>query len=139
MEFSRPEYWSEYSLLQGIFPTQGSNPGLPHGKWILYQLSHKGSPDIYILGTKSGSSALQADSLPSESQGKPHIMKGIWKKKIIESTCCKSEANTTLQVNSTSLRNKFTFKKINHHNHQFWLTLEIENAMVWRADQQTGL
>ena len=29
------------SLLQGIFPTQGSNPGLPHYRWILYQLSHK--------------------------------------------------------------------------------------------------
>ena len=34
------------SLLQGIFPTQGSNPGLPHCWWILYQLSHKGSPRI---------------------------------------------------------------------------------------------
>ena len=32
------------SLLQGIFPTQGSNPGLPHCRRILYQLSHKGSP-----------------------------------------------------------------------------------------------
>ena len=32
------------SLLQGIFPTQGSNPGLLHCRWILYQLSHKGSP-----------------------------------------------------------------------------------------------
>ena len=31
-------------LLQGIFPTQGLNPGLPHCRWILYQLSHKGSP-----------------------------------------------------------------------------------------------
>ena len=30
------------SLLQGIFPTQGSNPGLPHCRRILYQLSHKG-------------------------------------------------------------------------------------------------
>ena len=30
------------SLLQGIFPTQGSNPGLPHCRQILYQLSHKG-------------------------------------------------------------------------------------------------
>ena len=30
-------------LLQGIFPTQGSNPGLPHCRWILYQLSQKGS------------------------------------------------------------------------------------------------
>ena len=34
-------------LLQGIFPTQGWNPGLLHCRWILYQLSHKGSP-IYI-------------------------------------------------------------------------------------------
>ena len=32
------------SLLQGIFPTQGSNPGLPHCRRILYHLSHKGSP-----------------------------------------------------------------------------------------------
>ena len=32
------------SLFQGIFPTQGSNPGLPHCRQILYQLSHKGSP-----------------------------------------------------------------------------------------------
>ena len=31
-------------LLQGIFPTQGSNPGLLHCRWILYQLNHKGSP-----------------------------------------------------------------------------------------------
>ena len=34
-------------LLQGIFPTQGSNPGLPHCTWILYQLSHKGSSRIW--------------------------------------------------------------------------------------------
>ena len=34
------------SLLQGIFPTQGSNPGLPHYRWILYCLSHQGSPRI---------------------------------------------------------------------------------------------
>ena len=32
------------SLLQGIFPTQGSNLGLLHCRWILYQLSHQGSP-----------------------------------------------------------------------------------------------
>ena len=35
-----------HSLLQGIFPTQGLNPGLPHCRRILYQLSHKGSPRI---------------------------------------------------------------------------------------------
>jgi len=31
------------SLLQGIFPTQESNWGLLHGRWILYQLSYQGS------------------------------------------------------------------------------------------------
>ena len=34
------------SLLQGIFQTQGWNPGLPHCRRILYQLSHKGTPRI---------------------------------------------------------------------------------------------
>ena len=47
MELSRPEHWSGIiSLLQGIFLTQGSNPGLPHCRQILYQLSRKGSPRI---------------------------------------------------------------------------------------------
>ena len=32
-----------HALLQGIFPTQGSNPGLPHCRRILYQLSSQGS------------------------------------------------------------------------------------------------
>ena len=62
------------SLLQGIFPTQGSNPGLLHCRQILYQLSHKGSPRIlewvaYPFSSGSlpdpvielGSPALQAD------------------------------------------------------------------------------
>ena len=31
-------------LLQGIFPTQGSNPGLPHDRQILYHLNHRGGP-----------------------------------------------------------------------------------------------
>ena len=34
------------SLLQGIFPILGLNPGLPRCRWILYQLSHRGSPGI---------------------------------------------------------------------------------------------
>ena len=32
------------SFLQGIFPTQGLNPGFPHCRQILYQLSHQGNP-----------------------------------------------------------------------------------------------
>ena len=77
MEFSRLEYWSP-SLFQGIFPTQGWNPGLPYCRRILYQLSHKGSSrilewvaypfsaDLPDPGIELGSPALQVDSLPTE-------------------------------------------------------------------------
>ena len=46
------------SLLQGIFPTQESNPGLPHCRRILHQLSHKGRPRIlewvaYLFSSRS--------------------------------------------------------------------------------------
>ena len=34
------------ALLQGIFPTQGSNPGLLHCRRILYCLSQRGSPRL---------------------------------------------------------------------------------------------
>ena len=48
--FSQKWKWKLLSrvwlFLQGIFPTQGSNPGLLHCRWILYQLSHKGSSRI---------------------------------------------------------------------------------------------
>ena len=38
-----------HALFQGIFPTQGSNPGLPHCRWILCRLSHQGSPNTNFL------------------------------------------------------------------------------------------
>ena len=45
---------SSHSLLQGIFPTQGSNPDLPHCRWILYQLNYQGSPqNSYSKSKKS--------------------------------------------------------------------------------------
>ena len=70
------------SLLQGIFPTQGSNPGLLHCRQTLYQLSHQGSPRILELVAYSFSSGSSwrrnrtgfsciADSLPAELLGKP--------------------------------------------------------------------
>ena len=84
MEFSRPEYWSgQLSLLQGIFPTQGSNPGSQHCRQILSQLNHKGSPrilewvafsspgDLPNPGIEPRSPTLQVDSLPAEPPGKP--------------------------------------------------------------------
>ena len=75
-----------HALLQGIFPTQGSNPGLLHGRQILYQLSYQGSSkkywsglpcpppgDLPNPGTEPRSPSLQVDSLPAEPQGKPEL------------------------------------------------------------------
>ena len=75
------------SLLQGIFPTQGSDPGLPHCRWILYQLSHKGSPrilewDLPDPGIELGSPTLQADPLPTELSRKP-----LWQKVKVSQLC----------------------------------------------------
>ena len=41
-----------HAFIQGIFPTQGSNPGLPHCTWVLYHLSHQGS-HVLLGGLKS--------------------------------------------------------------------------------------
>ena len=68
------------SLLQGIFPTQGSNPGFLHCRGILHQLSHQGSPkilewvaypspvDLPAPEIEPRSPVLQVDSLPAELQ-----------------------------------------------------------------------
>ena len=76
-----------HALLQGIFPTQGSNPGLPYCRQILYRLSHQGNPRIlewvaypFSRGSpnprtkplSSASPGLQANSLLLKSSGKPY-------------------------------------------------------------------
>ena len=51
MEFSRPEYWSgELFPPPGNLPNPGIEPGLPHCRQILYQLSHRGKPTESIKG-----------------------------------------------------------------------------------------
>ena len=76
-----------HAFLQGIFPSQGSNPGLLHCRQILYCLNHQGSPRKleWVVspfsrgssrpGIEPGSPALQADSLPAEPliKGSPFI------------------------------------------------------------------
>ena len=70
--------------LQGIFSTQGLNPGLLHCRQILYCLSHQRSPRIlgwvaypFSRGSSWPSNCtricFQADSLPSEPLGKPFL------------------------------------------------------------------
>ena len=50
------------SLLQGIFPTQESNQGLLHCRWILYQLGYQESP----LGSITLNKIKGANGIPPE-------------------------------------------------------------------------
>ena len=71
------------AVLQGIFPTQGLNAGLPHFWWILYHLSHQGSPrilewvaNLFPRGSSwprnwTRVSCIAVNSLPAELPGKP--------------------------------------------------------------------
>ena len=58
-------------FLQGIFPTQGSNPGLPHYRQTLYCLSHQGSPQGYpnsSVGRESACNAGDPSSVPESGR-----------------------------------------------------------------------
>ena len=65
-----------HSLLQGIFPTQGSNPGLRHSKWILYCLSHLGSPTGQLNQQELISVVLEAGGLRSEARSRENPLSG---------------------------------------------------------------
>ena len=58
-----------HALLQEIFPTQGSNPGRPHGRQTLYHLSHQGSPSSIVPSSNfsKGSSLHPLDSLSPQA------------------------------------------------------------------------
>ena len=58
---------SSCSLLQGIFPTEGSNPGLPHSQNILNHLSHQGSPDKYLTKLVPKTHTVLSHSVMSDS------------------------------------------------------------------------
>ena len=47
-----------HALFQGLFLTQGSNPGLLHCKRILYHISHQGSPKMEVLGIEPKASCM---------------------------------------------------------------------------------
>ena len=73
--FARILEWVAFPFSRGIFPTQGSNPGLLHCRWIFYQLSHKGSPRILEWGAYRFSSR---SSQPGNRTGVSCIAAGFF-------------------------------------------------------------
>ena len=72
------------ALLQGIFPTQESNLSLPHCRQILYQLSHKGSPDKSRQHIKKQRHHFVGKGLYGQTMIFPIVMYGCdsWTKKL---------------------------------------------------------
>ena len=64
-------------LLQGLFPTQGSNPGLPHCRQTLYHLSHQGSP----VERNGGSQKPEFSATLGTWQNKERIMVFLYKQR----------------------------------------------------------
>ena len=94
-----------HSLLHGIFPTQGLNPGLPRCRRILYQLSHQGSPTVWL---REFCSVLHGSLEETEAWGRMDPCMCV-----AESLCCPPETITTLFVNwlYPSTRGKKVYKR----------------------------
>ena len=65
-----------HALLQAIFPTQGSNPGLPHCRQTLYPLSHQGSHHGISVFIKGVSQVALVVKNPSANAGDGGLVSG---------------------------------------------------------------
>ena len=106
-----------HTLLQGIFPTQGLNPGLLHCGQLLHRLSHQGSMRIlewvaypFSRGSsqprnQTGVSCTTGTSLPAELPRKP----GSWTTRLQNcetiNFCCLSHQFVILSITLVSLTN----------------------------------
>ena len=82
------EYRSGYHfLLQGIFPTQGSNLGLPHCRQILYHLSHQGSHSL-IPKINVGSGIRHTVDTRLHLMNCPRIWMTVGKDRVVRKELC---------------------------------------------------
>ena len=99
------------SLLQGIFPTQASNPGLQHCRWILYQLSHKGSPRIL------------------EWVAYPFSSRSSWLRNLTRVSCIEGGFFNNWATRKAKL---WSMVKTNKQNHSPWKTTKTK---LWSSRQ----
>ena len=94
-----------HALLQGIFPTQGSNPDLPHCRGILYRLSHQGSPrsslDIIIRVCVLHRSVMSDSLWPFGQSLKGSSVHGIFQARILEWVAISSSQGSSWPKNLT--------------------------------------
>ena len=115
------------SLLQGIFPTQGSNPGLLHCRWILYQLSHKGSPKMtWDRGNRRKSSFILCLREFYKQSQKPHVQERVRGRKV------KWGLYTILKEVSPGcpLEGLVLKRKLQYFGHLMWRTDSFEKTLM---------
>ena len=74
--------WVAMAPLQGVFPTQGSHPGLPHCRHILYRLSHWEAPYEATAAKSLQSCPTLCDPIDGSPPGSP--VPGILQERTLE-------------------------------------------------------
>ena len=132
------------SLLQGIFPTQGSNPGLPHCRQILYQLSHQGSKPRQHIKKQRHCFANKGPSSQSYGFSSSHVWmweldyKGSW---VLKNWCFWT---VVLERTLESPLDCKEIKRVNPKGNQSWIFIgrtdaEAETAILWPLEAKSWL
>ena len=133
------------SLLQGIFPTQGSNPGLPHCGQNLYQLSYEGRILKWVTypfcrGSSrprnwTKVSCIAGDSLPAESQGSPSTKHNLRLLRILH-----DNHYTSGVAKSIKLFSKAIVMNIRSYLKPLlqWIKVNIKNKFLWVSHYLLG-
>ena len=115
-----------HSLLQGIFPTQGSNPHLLHCRQILYGLSHQGSPwrgrDGNIKNVAHNLVLHESSHLPLQGCWPKYTLKGIQGEVQDEALCALGKL--------TELALRYIFSGEIFYEPGFWHLLMLRKALI---------
>ena len=130
------------SLLSRIFPTQGSNPGLLHCGWLLYQLNHKGSPRILEWVAYSFSSG---SSGPRNQTGVSCVAGGFFTNWAHQGSLAIGKADTIIHHNHRHttktehelLKNKNYWKMKGVYNIKIWVFKKT--AWIWTRQENKHL
>ena len=88
------------SLLQGIFPTEGSNPGLLHCSWVLYQLS----PNLVHFSRSVVSHSFQSHGLQHARLPGPSTTPGAYSNSCPSHQLCHPTISSSVIPFSSSLQ-----------------------------------
>ena len=132
------------SLLQGIFPTQGLNPGLPHCRRILYQLSHQGSQPRQHIKKQRHCFANKGPSSQSYGFSSSHVWmweldyKGSW---VLKNWCFWTMVLERILESPLDCKE---IKRVNPKGNQSWIFIgrtdaEAETPILWPLEAKSWL